>query len=98
MTRYVSAEVKKIRAVKPPAMDTALCICTYQEQVMNSYGMRNQAPFIPKLSAGSHARLVSNSASHQVKSQNQISARRKAITEVPRRLLQPLQANAYTAP
>jgi hypothetical protein len=44
-------KLKKNAAVKPPAMDTALGECTYQEQVMNSYGKGNPAPFIPNLSA-----------------------------------------------
>jgi len=85
-------------AVKPPKTDTALGRCTYQEQVMNSYGMGNQVPFIPKLSARNHDRMVGTSASHSVKSQNQISAMRDALLEVPRRFLQSLQANVHIAP
>ena len=74
---------KKTPAVKPPVMDKALGRRTYQEQVMNSYGKGNHVPFIPKLSAGSHDRMVGTSAKHSVKSQTQTSAMREAIAEVP---------------
>ena len=79
-------------------MDKALGRRTYQEQGMNSYGKGNAVPFIPKLSAGSHDRMAGTSASRSVKSQNQISAKREAIPEVPRRILKSLQANVHIWP
>jgi hypothetical protein len=68
------------------------------EQVMDLYGMGNQAPVIPKLSTGSHDRLFGTFVEHSVKSQNQISSRRKATPEVPCSFLQSLQVNDHIAP
>jgi hypothetical protein len=95
--RYAGVRSKKIRAVKPSAMDTALYWYTSPEQVMSSCGMESKAPLIPNFSVLSHARLVCTSASSPVWSQKQISANRKAIPEFYRRFLQSLQANAHIA-